>query len=91
MYDHRSTFHHAMLSEHTHAGGRATAEYLDRFQALGVPDASRYAALDRVLDVQAGTLALNDVFWGFGLIFGLAMVLIWLARPPFASSGPGGH
>ncbi|HEY9131267.1 MAG TPA: DHA2 family efflux MFS transporter permease subunit [Dyella sp.] len=89
MYTHRSIYHHAVLAEHTGRGAAATTEYLDRFQQLGLQNSSDYAALNRIVDMQAGTLAINDVFWCFGLIFGVAMVAIWFARPPFASGGPG--
>jgi DHA2 family multidrug resistance protein len=47
--------------------------------------------LNRIVDMQAATLAVNDVFWVFGLMFGLAMIAIWFAKPPFASGGTPGH
>jgi DHA2 family multidrug resistance protein len=31
------------------------------------------------------------VFWGFAMIFLVAMVAIWFAKPPFASGGTPGH
>jgi DHA2 family multidrug resistance protein len=46
--------------------------------------------MNRILDMQAATLAINDVFWGFSLMFLVAMVVVWLAKPPFASGKPGG-
>jgi len=91
MYSHRTTYHHAVLVENVSAGNRATTEYLDRFQALGVQGPPANAALNRLVDMQAATLAVNDVFWIFGLIFGLAMIAIWFAKPPFASGGTPGH
>ncbi|KAG9592043.1 hypothetical protein KCV01_g11238, partial [Aureobasidium melanogenum] len=91
MYSHRTTYHHATLAEHVVSGDRTTMEYLDRFQAFGVQGPTANAALNRIVDVQAATLAVNDVFWLFGLLFGLAMVAIWFAKPPFASGGTPGH
>lgn len=90
LYTHRSIYHHAVLSEHTHTDARATTEWLNRVQQLGVPGKSLYAAMNQVVNGQAATLAINDVFWCFSLIFGFAMLAIWFAKPPFASSGPGG-
>ena len=90
LYSHRSIYHHAVLSEHTHTDARATTEGLARIQALGFKDGSAYAALNQVLNNQAATLAINDVFWCFSLIFLFAMVAIWFAKPPFASSGQAG-
>lgn len=91
MYSHRTTYHHAVLAENVVEGSRTTTEYLDRFQALGVQGPTANAALNRIVDMQAATLAVNDVFWIFGLIFGLAMIAIWFAKPPFASGGTPGH
>jgi DHA2 family multidrug resistance protein len=90
MYTHRSTYHHSILSEHIDSGA-TTTHYLDRLQAIGISGPASNAALNQVVNMQAATLAINDVFWCFGLIFGLAMVLIWFARPPFATGGAGGH
>ncbi|WP_413624731.1 MULTISPECIES: DHA2 family efflux MFS transporter permease subunit [Luteibacter] len=91
MYSHRTTYHHAVLAEHVSDGSRATGEYLERFQALGAQGPTANAALNRIVDMQAATLAVNDVFWLFGLMFGLAMFAVWFAKPPFASGGAAGH
>jgi len=90
LYTHRGIYHHARLAEHTHTDARATSEWLSRLQQLGVPDSSAYAALNRVVTNQASTLAINDVFWGFSLIFGFAMIAIWFAKPPFETSAKAG-
>lgn len=91
MYSHRTTYHHAVLAENVSEGSRTTTEYLDRFQTFGVQGPTANAALNRIVDIQAATLAVNDVFWVFGLMFGLAMIAIWFAKPPFASGGTPGH
>ncbi|MBE1161523.1 DHA2 family efflux MFS transporter permease subunit [Dyella acidiphila] len=88
LYTHRSIYHHAVLSEHTHQDGRTTAETLSLLQRMGIKGDSAYAAINRILDMQAATLAINDVFWGFSLMFGVALVAVWFARPPFTSSKP---
>jgi len=44
-------------------------------------------ALNRFVDNQAATRAINDVFWCFFIV---AMVAIWFAKPPFVSSGQAG-
>ena len=90
LYTHRGIYHHARLAEHTHMDARATTEWLSRIHRLGLTDGSAYAALNRVLTNQASTLAINDVFWGFSLIFGFAMVAIWFAKPPFETKAQAG-
>ena len=69
---------------------RATSEWLSRLQQLGLPDTATYAALNQLVNKQASTLAINDVFWGFSLIFGFAMVAIWFAKPPFETTAKAG-
>ncbi|HKT30741.1 DHA2 family efflux MFS transporter permease subunit [Dyella sp.] len=90
LYTHRSIFHHAILTEHTHTDARATTEWLSRIQQLGIQGKSTYAALNQLVNKQASTLAINDVFWGFSLIFGFAMVAIWFAKPPFETTAKAG-
>lgn len=91
LYSHRTTYHHARLAEHVVSGDRTTMEYLQRMQDMGIQGPPANAALNQIVNLQAATLAVNDVFWVFGLMFGLAMVAIWFAKPPFASGGTPGH
>jgi DHA2 family multidrug resistance protein len=85
LYDHRTTFHHAVLAEHTHAGARTTEQYLQWMGRMGLPTPARHAALNEMVNAQAATLAVNDIFWLYGIIFLAIMGLIWFAKPPFAS------
>lgn len=91
LYDHRTIYHHANLAENLTQGGRLTQEALDQYHRLGAQGRSAYAALNRIVDQQAATLAINDVFWMYGLIFMVAMVVIWAAKPPFTYGGPAMH
>ena len=90
LYTHRGIYHHARLAEHTHTDARATTEWLDRIQQLGIHNRSTYAALNQVVTRQASTLAINDVFWCFSIIFLFAMVAIWFAKPPFQTNAQAG-
>ena len=86
LYSHRTIYHHAVLSEHTRQDSRATSELLQQLQTFGAEGKSGYAALNTLVDNQAATLAVNDIFWIFSLIFGFAMVAVWAAKPPFNAS-----
>ena len=90
LYTNRGIYHHAILSEKVTQGSQATERYLDKLGTLGAQGDTRYAAINEVINQQASTLAINDVFWMYGLIFLVALVAIWAAKPPF-SSGGGGH
>lgn len=89
LWDHRTIYHHAILSQSVEPGGKLTTEYLDKIRQLGVQGKSAYAALNQEVNMQAATLAINDVFWVFRLISGVVFLITWLAKPPFTSGGSG--
>ena len=82
----RADQHHAYLSESLTPFDPATRDALGN---LGGAGSRAYAQLDQVLTSQAYMLSTVDYFtllgWGF---MGL-MLLVWLAKPPFAAkAGP---
>ncbi|KTC37929.1 multidrug resistance protein B, partial [Pseudomonas sp. ABAC61] len=87
----RADQHHAYMSESMSTFDPVTRDALTN---LGGASTKAYAQLDQVLTSQAYMLSTVDYFtllgWGFmGLI-----LLVWLAKPPFAAkAGPasGGH
>ena len=82
----RADQHHAYLSESITPFDPATRDTLSN---LGGASTRAYAQLDQILTSQACMLSTVDYFtllgWGF---MGL-MLLVWLAKPPFAAkAGP---
>jgi MFS transporter, DHA2 family, multidrug resistance protein len=64
----------------------ATREALN---ALGGPSNPAYAQLDHVLTSQAYMLSTVDYFTLLGWAFMGLIVIVWLAKPPFAAkAGP---
>jgi DHA2 family multidrug resistance protein len=87
LYDHRSNFHHAVLTENIVRGKPIVNEFLTTLaQRANRAPASPYQALDRIVDAQAQTLALNELFWVYSFTFLFIGALIWLAKPPFDSA-----
>jgi DHA2 family multidrug resistance protein len=82
----RADQHHAYMSESISTFEPATRETLNH---LGGASQSAYAQMDQILTSQAYMLSTVDYFtllgWGFmGLI-----LIVWLAKPPFAAkAGP---
>jgi DHA2 family multidrug resistance protein len=87
LYDHRTIFHHARLVENIKDGSPQTSEYLSGLQTLGAQGNSAYAAVDRLITLQANTIALNDILWMFGVVFAAIVFFVWLAKPPFGAAG----
>jgi DHA2 family multidrug resistance protein len=90
LYSHRTIYHHAVLTAHIEAGERTATTYLEALKQIGLQTQSADATINRLVDMQAATLAINDVFLCFGMIFGIAMIAIWFAKPPFKSGGGSG-
>ncbi len=87
IWQHRGEYHHAVLAEHLNAASPATSNYLHQLQTLGASLPRAWSLIDGVVEREALTLAVNDVFLLCVVLF-LAMIpVIWLARPPFGNAG----
>jgi DHA2 family multidrug resistance protein len=82
----RADQHHAYMSESISTYEPATREALN---SLGGASNPAYAQLDHVLTSQAYMLSTVDYFTLLGWAFMGLIVLVWLAKPPFAAkAGP---
>lgn len=88
----RADQHHAYLSENISTFDPATREALNN---LGGASPQAYAQLEQTLNGQAYMMSTVDYFHMLGWVFMGLILLVWLAKPPFAAkSGPpggGGH
>lgn len=86
LWQHRSEYHHAILAENINHASPAANSYINTVQATGISDQAGWALIDRVVTQEALTLAVNDVFWVFAILF-LAMIpILWFAKPPFGNT-----
>ncbi len=82
----RADQHHAYLSESITPFDPATREALNN---LGGAGSQAYSQLDQILSSQAYMLSTVDYFTLLGWMFMALMLLVWLAKPPFAAkAGP---
>ena len=92
LWQHRTEFHHASLTENITDAAPAATGFLQHLQAAGLAGQRGLGVVDQLISREAATLAVNDVFWLCSIIFILMIPLLWLAKPPFGSAGgPGGH
>lgn len=82
----REIFHHAQLTEHVNAYNPATRDYLTQ---LGGSSTAHLAHLDQVVEHQAYMLSTVDLFTLLSWMFAVLVLIIWLAKPPFAAKGGG--
>jgi DHA2 family multidrug resistance protein len=80
-WDNQTVRHHAGLTEHLTVYDDATNQFLQGYSSLGLDAQQSAAVLDRMVSVQATTMALTDYFTiGAVILLGL-IALIWFARP----------
>ncbi|MBB6189432.1 DHA2 family efflux MFS transporter permease subunit [Rhodanobacter sp. MP7CTX1] len=87
LWQHRTEFHHASLTENITPAAPAATGFLQQLQVAGLSGQRGLTVVDQLLSREAATLAVNDVFWTCSIIFILMIPLLWLARPPFGSAG----
>jgi DHA2 family multidrug resistance protein len=92
LWQHRTEFHHASLTQNITAASPAAGGFLRQLQHAGLGVRGSLGVVDQLIQREAATLAVNDVFWVCSITFVVLIPLLWLARPPFGSSGgAGGH
>jgi len=92
MWNRRSDYHHALLSESIRDAGSGWLPYRAQLAALGIQGQNAFDYVDGVITRQASTMGASDVFVALGCLYFLLIPFIWLARPPFgARRGGGAH
>lgn len=85
MWDSRSTMHHAHITEHTGSSSQAFVQTVQGLNQQGIPDAGAYALIDRIISVQASTMAATDLFYMAAFMFLGLIGLVWLTKPKKSS------
>ena len=87
MWNRRSDYHHAVLSEHVRNSAGAWTQYQTQLADQGVAGTRALQFVDQVITQQAMTLGVNDVFHVLGWTYLLLIPFLWLAKPPFSARG----
>jgi DHA2 family multidrug resistance protein len=87
MWNRRTDYHHAVLSEHIRDAAGGWTNYRTLLNSLGVSGTGAFEYVERAITTQAMTLGVNDVFHVLGWIYLLLIPFLWLAKPPFAARG----
>ena len=82
IWDNRSILHHSQLTEQATPYNPIFTTFVETSQSLlKIQTEQSYALFNRLLNVQANMLGLNDVFWISSLIFIALIPLVWLTKP----------
>ena len=91
LWEDRAALHHAQLAESIHRGNGAAMGALGQLGAGGYTPDQALASVNRIIDQQAYTMAVTDVFFLSSMLFFALLALLWLAKPrPGAAAGGGG-
>lgn len=89
----RTAVHHAQLTEHIDATSPQMLATVAQYGG-GNPQTGAFV-LDRMITQQAAQIGFNEIFYLLGFLFLTVILIVWMARPPFAakSGAPagGGH
>lgn len=81
LWDSRTTLHHAQLAEYSGPHNPAFQQAVQGMTAQGMSDAQALSVIDRLMNIQASTMAAADIFWVAAILFLLLIGVVWLAKP----------
>jgi MFS transporter, DHA2 family, multidrug resistance protein len=85
IWNRRSDYHHALLTEHINNASPSWTQYQAQLAAHGIHGVGASQFVNQVISNQASTLGVNDVFTILGLMYAVLIPVIWLAKPPFGA------
>jgi DHA2 family multidrug resistance protein len=80
-WDNRAALHHAQLAESVNRSNDAATATLGQLGAAGMSPDQASGVVNRMVDVQAYTLAVNDLFLLSAVIFLLLVLMLWMTKP----------
>ncbi len=90
VWENRAALHHAQLAESVSQGSVIAGQTLAQLRAGGYSSEQALAAVNRMVDQQAYTLAATDLFWLSSVLFVALIVLVWLSKPTLGAAAAGG-
>lgn len=89
LWENRAILHHTQLTEAINNGNDNATQYMAQLAAAGMSGDQSAFSINRVIDQQAYTMAVTDVFYMSAVLFLLLVGVIWFAKPapPSAAAG----
>lgn len=80
-WERRSITHHAYLTEAVDGSNyEATQAWLQQMQASGMTKEQAYTILNQNITQQSMIIGSNEVFYGFGMVFLLLIMIVWFSK-----------
>ena len=90
VWEDRAILHHAQLAESVNRGNSAAMQTLDQLVASGSTQQQALASVNRLLDQQAYTMAVTDIFYLSAILFFALILMVWMTRPKVGGAAGGG-
>ncbi|WP_266181624.1 DHA2 family efflux MFS transporter permease subunit [Dyella humicola] len=87
LWQHRGIWHHATLTENVTTASQPASQVLQQLNRGGFSPTQALGITDQLVNKEALTLAVNDIFWLCAILFVLLIPVLWFAKPPFGSAG----
>ena len=81
LWENRASLHHAQLADAINRGNDAATLALGQLGSSGLNGAQALANINRLVDQQAYTMAVTDIFYLSSVLFFLLVGIVWLSRP----------
>ena len=91
IWNRRTDYHHSVLAEHIRDSAGSWTDYLSRLENYGISGTKAYEYVEHVINTQAMTLGVNDVFHALAWMYLLLIPFIWFAKPPFGARAAAAH
>jgi MFS transporter, DHA2 family, multidrug resistance protein len=91
LWESRAALHHSQLSEAINGGSASAVATLSQMMASGMTREQALSAVDRMINQQAYTMAVTDVFYLSAVLFFALVAMVWLSKPTLgAGAGDAG-
>jgi DHA2 family multidrug resistance protein len=87
----KASEYHARLVENIQPYNPVANDYLKQLHHLGMPGDAAYAYLENMVNIQAYTMATDQILKISATLMLSLVLLIWWAKPPFVASRGGAH
>ncbi|MBU7575448.1 MAG: DHA2 family efflux MFS transporter permease subunit [Hydrogenophaga sp.] len=81
LWESRASLHHSQLVESIHTGNATAMATLDQLMGSGLSREQALANIDRMINQQAFTLAVTDLFYLSAALFFVLVAVIWFSKP----------
>jgi len=81
VWENRAALHHSELAEGINNANSAATAAMSQLAASGYDASQSMAMINRMIDQQAYTLAVNDLFFLSGVLFVVLLAFVWAAQP----------